>query len=109
MSAADFWATSAYKWYGPHLGATVADPALLETLHPDKLLPSTEDVPDRFELGTPAFAQLAGVAAAVDWLADLGHAAAAGASGSAAASPRSPGTSTRCSTGCRTACRRART
>ncbi len=72
VSAADFWATSAYKWYGPHLGATVADPALLETLHPDKLLPSTEDVPDRFELGTPAFEQLAGVAAAVDWLAGWG-------------------------------------
>lgn len=72
VSAADFWATSAYKWYGPHLGATVADPTLLETLHPDKLLPSTEDVPDRFELGTPAFAQLAGVAAAVDWLATWG-------------------------------------
>jgi selenocysteine lyase/cysteine desulfurase len=72
VSAADFWATSAYKWYGPHLGATVADPALLETLHPDKLLPSTEDVPDRFELGTPAFEQLAGVAAAVDWLASWG-------------------------------------
>ncbi len=72
VQGADFWATSAYKWYGPHVGATVADPALLETLHPDKLLPSTEDVPDRFELGTPAFAQLAGVAAAVDWLATWG-------------------------------------
>ncbi len=72
LQGADFWATSAYKWYGPHLGATVADPALLETLHPDKLLPSTEDVPDRFELGTPAFAQHAGVAAAVDWLAGWG-------------------------------------
>ncbi|MCU1691698.1 MAG: hypothetical protein JWM64_789 [Frankiales bacterium] len=72
VQGADSWATSAYKWYGPHVGATVADPALLETLHPDKLLASTEDVPDRFELGTPAFAQLAGVAAAVDWLATWG-------------------------------------
>ncbi len=73
LSGADFWATSAYKWYGPHLGATAADPALLERLHPDKLLPSTEDVPDRFELGTPAFAQFAGAAAAVDWLATWGE------------------------------------
>jgi cysteine desulfurase family protein (TIGR01976 family) len=72
VAAGDFWATSAYKWYGPHVGATIADPALLETLHPDKLLPSTEDVPDRFELGTPAFEQLAGVAAAVDWIASWG-------------------------------------
>ena len=69
---ADFWTTSAYKWYGPHLGATAADPAVLEPLVPDKLLPSSDAVPDRFELGTLAFAQLAGVAAAVDWLAGWG-------------------------------------
>jgi cysteine desulfurase family protein (TIGR01976 family) len=69
---ADFYACSAYKWYGPHIAATVADPALLESLHPDKLVPSSEDVPDRFELGTSAFAQLAGVTGAVDWIASLG-------------------------------------
>lgn len=69
---ADLYACSAYKWYGPHLGATVAAPALLETLHPDKLLPSSDEVPDRFELGTTAFAQLVAVTAAVDWLASLG-------------------------------------
>ena len=28
---ADFYATSAYKWSGPHIGAVIADPALLET------------------------------------------------------------------------------
>jgi cysteine desulfurase family protein (TIGR01976 family) len=69
---ADFYSCSAYKWYGPHVGITVADPALLETLRPDKLVPSTDDVPDRFEFGTPAFEQLAGVTAAVDWIASLG-------------------------------------
>jgi cysteine desulfurase family protein (TIGR01976 family) len=69
---ADFYACSAYKWYGPHVGMTAADPALLETLQPDKLLPSSDDVPDRFELGTPGFAQLAGVTAAVAWLATFG-------------------------------------
>ncbi len=69
---ADLYACSAYKWYGPHLGLTVADPALLETLHPDKLLPSDDAVPDRFELGTAPFAQLAGVTAAIDWLASHG-------------------------------------
>ncbi len=72
---ADLYATSAYKWYGPHLGATVGDPALLETLRPDKLLPSSDAVPDRFEHGTPAFEQLAGVSAAVDWLASHGEGA----------------------------------
>jgi selenocysteine lyase/cysteine desulfurase len=69
---ADFYSCSAYKWYGPHVGITVADPALLETLQPDKLLPSSDDVPDRFEFGTSAFEQLAGVTAAVDWIASLG-------------------------------------
>ncbi len=70
---ADFYATSAYKWSGPHIGAVVADPALLETLHPDKLVPSPDAVPERFELGTPSFASLAGVTAAVHHLASLGE------------------------------------
>ncbi|CAA9327728.1 MAG: Cysteine desulfurase [uncultured Frankineae bacterium] len=69
---ADLYATSAYKWYGPHVGCTVGDPALLETLRPDKLLPSSDAVPDRFEHGTPSFAAYAGVAAAVDWIASHG-------------------------------------
>jgi len=72
---ADLYATSAYKWYGPHVGCTVGDPALLETLHPDKLLPSSDAVPDRFEHGTPSFASHAGVAAAVDWIAGHGQGA----------------------------------
>jgi cysteine desulfurase family protein (TIGR01976 family) len=68
---ADFYATSAYKWSGPHIGAVVADPGLLETLQPDKLMPSPGTVPERFEQGTAAFADLAGVSAAVDHLAAL--------------------------------------
>jgi selenocysteine lyase/cysteine desulfurase len=47
------------------------DPALLETIHPDKLLPSTDDVPERFELGTLPYELLAGVTATVDFIADL--------------------------------------
>jgi cysteine desulfurase family protein (TIGR01976 family) len=73
---ADFYATSAYKWSGPHIGTVVADPALLETLHPDKLAPAPSGVPGRFERGTAAFADLAGVAAAVEHLAALDPAAA---------------------------------
>jgi cysteine desulfurase family protein (TIGR01976 family) len=68
---ADFYATSAYKWSGPHIGAVIADPALLEQVHPDKLVPSSDDVPNRFELGTLPFASLAGVTAAVHHLASL--------------------------------------
>ena len=73
---ADFYATSAYKWSGPHIGTVVADPALLETLHPDRLAPAPAGVPGRFERGTAAFADLAGVAAAVDHLAGLDDSAA---------------------------------
>src|SRR5579875_215728 len=68
---ADFYATSAYKWAGPHVAAVVASPALLGTLHPDKLAPSSDEVPYRFERGTLPFADLAGVTAAVEHLAGL--------------------------------------
>lgn len=72
---ADLYATSAYKWYGPHVGCTIGDPALLESLRPDKLLPSSDAVPDRFEHGTPSFASFAGVTAAVEWIASHGQGA----------------------------------
>ena len=68
---ADFYATSAYKWSGPHIGAVIASPGLLGSLRPDKLVPSPDEVPERFELGTPPFADLAGVTAAVEHLAGL--------------------------------------
>src|ERR1022692_429204 len=72
---ADFYATSAYKWSGPHIGAVIADPALLDSIRPDKLVPSPDTVPERFEQGTPPYADLAGVTAAVEPLASLGDAA----------------------------------
>jgi cysteine desulfurase family protein (TIGR01976 family) len=68
---ADFYVCSPYKFMGPHIGMLAASPALLETLHPDKLRPSTEQVPERFELGTLPYELLAGVTAAIDVLADL--------------------------------------
>lgn len=69
---ADFFTCSPYKFLGPHHGVLAANPALLETLHPDKLLPATNDVPERFEFGTLPYELLAGTRAAVDFLADLG-------------------------------------
>lgn len=68
---ADFVAVSAYKWCGPHISAVIAVPEALEALHPDKLLPSPERSPDRFETGTPPFELYAGVSAAVDHIAAL--------------------------------------
>lgn len=72
---ADFYTTSAYKWCGPHVGAVAADPAVLDRLRPDKLVPAPETVPGRFETGTAPFADLAGVVAAVEHLASLDDAA----------------------------------
>ncbi|NPD04405.1 cysteine desulfurase-like protein [Nocardioides sp. zg-1308] len=68
---ADLLVCSPYKFFGPHCGALVADPALLETLWPDKLVPSTDVVPERFELGTLPYELLAGTTAAVDLIAGL--------------------------------------
>ena len=68
---ADFFTCSPYKFFGPHLGVLAAAPALLETVYPDKLLPSTDVVPERFELGTLPYELLAGTTAAVDFIASL--------------------------------------
>jgi len=68
---ADFYACSPYKFGGPHCGVLAAAPSLLETLRPDKLVPSTDQVPERFELGTLPYELMAGVTAAVDFLASL--------------------------------------
>jgi cysteine desulfurase family protein (TIGR01976 family) len=68
---ADFYACSPYKFLGPHLGLLAADPALLETVHPDKLAPASDAVPDRFEQGTLPYELLAGTTAAIDFLASL--------------------------------------
>jgi cysteine desulfurase family protein (TIGR01976 family) len=65
---ADALVCSAYKWYGPHLGVLNADPELLGELRPDKLMPSPDTVPDRFEWGTLPFEQLASVQAAVEFM-----------------------------------------
>lgn len=68
---ADFFVCSPYKFLGPHHGVLAARPELLETLQPDKLLPSTDAVPERFELGTLPYEFLAGTEAAVEFLACL--------------------------------------
>ncbi|MGH8861670.1 MAG: cysteine desulfurase-like protein [Jatrophihabitantaceae bacterium] len=71
MLGPDLFACSPYKFFGPHCGVLAADPALLEQLHPDKLLPSSDAVPERFELGTLPYELMAGTTAAVDFIASL--------------------------------------
>jgi cysteine desulfurase family protein (TIGR01976 family) len=70
---ADLYVCSPYKFFGPHMGVLAGRLELLESLRPDKLLPSTNAVPERFEFGTLPYEQLAGARAAVDFLAGLGE------------------------------------
>lgn len=72
---ADFFACSPYKFLGPHHGLLAADPVLLEGVHADKLLPSPDDVPERFELGTLPYELLAGTTAAIDFVAGIASSA----------------------------------
>lgn len=72
---ADFFACSPYKFLGPHLGLLISDPDLLEQVHPDKLLPSSNAVPERLELGTLPYELLAGTTAAVEFIAGMASSA----------------------------------
>ncbi|MFE1444031.1 cysteine desulfurase-like protein [Streptomyces sp. NPDC058739] len=68
---ADLFVCSPYKFLGPHCGVLAADPEFLGTLRPDKLVPSSDAVPERFEFGTLPYETLAGATAAVDFLAEM--------------------------------------
>ncbi|MBB5162970.1 cysteine desulfurase-like protein [Mycobacterium sp. AZCC_0083] len=68
---ADFFACSPYKFLGPHCGVVVGKRDLLAELRPGKLLPATDRVPERFELGTLPYELMAGTTAAVDFLAGM--------------------------------------
>lgn len=69
---ADFLVCSPYKFLGPHCAVLAAAPSLLESIQPDKLLPSTNAVPERFEFGTLPYEIMAGATAAVNFIAGLG-------------------------------------
>jgi len=68
---ADFFGFSFYKLMGPHCAAIAASPELLKTLNNDKLLPSTSNVPEKFEFGTLPYEIMAGATAAVDFIAEM--------------------------------------
>jgi cysteine desulfurase / selenocysteine lyase len=83
----DSYALTGHKMFGPTgIGALVADPALLERMEPfltggemirDVTLTAAtwNDVPHRFEAGTPMIAEAAGLTAAIRFLEDLTPAA----------------------------------
>ncbi len=68
---ADFFVMGTHKLFGPHCSAVIAEPALLESLDPDRLPSAPHHLPDRFEVGTPPYEVLAGVAASIEYLAGL--------------------------------------
>lgn len=70
----DFLFCSAYKFYGPHVGILYSKTGLLDELDPDRLRTQDQQAPYRIETGTLNHAAIAGVSAAVDYIAALGDA-----------------------------------
>lgn len=69
----DFLACSPYKFFGPHMGVLYGKKEHMTRLRPYKVRPAPDTLPDRWETGTQVQEGLAGVAAAVDYLAELGR------------------------------------
>jgi len=69
----DLLACSAYKFYGPHLGVLYGKSDLLNRLPAYKVRPSGNLPPDKFETGTANHEGIAGVRAAIDYLASVGE------------------------------------
>ncbi|MGH2749613.1 MAG: cysteine desulfurase-like protein [Actinomycetota bacterium] len=62
---------SAYKFFGPHAGVMYARRELLDAWHPYRVRPSSDHSPWRWETGTANHEGIAGVAACVDYIANL--------------------------------------
>jgi len=69
----DFLACSPYKFFGPHMGTLYGKREHLLRFNPYKVRPAPETLPDRWETGTQVQELIAGIGAAVDYLAELGH------------------------------------
>jgi len=69
----DFMACSSYKFFGPHQGILYGKREQLQRLRPYKLRVCSEKLPDRWETGTQNHECMAGVTAAIDYIADVGR------------------------------------
>lgn len=69
----DFLVCSAYKFFGPHMGVLYGKREHLTRLHPYKVRPNTENVPQRWEWGTLNHECIAGIKACVDYWEELGR------------------------------------
>jgi len=67
----DFYVCSGYKFFGPHVGVLWGRAELLAEITPYRVRPAPPDPPGSFETGTLAFEGLAGLTAAVDYLAGI--------------------------------------
>jgi len=68
----DFLICSPYKFFGPHMGTLYGKREHLERLRPYKVRPAYDHIPDRWETGTQLHELIAGIHAAVDYIASLG-------------------------------------
>ena len=68
----DFLLCSAYKFYGPHVGLLYSRPGLLDGIPTDHLRTAGQSAPEKIETGTLNHAALAGVTAAVQFIASMG-------------------------------------
>jgi len=69
----DFLVCSTYKFFGPHMAVLYGKREHLQKLHPYKLRANTNAIPNRWEWGTLNHECVAGIAACVEYLADLGR------------------------------------
>jgi cysteine desulfurase family protein (TIGR01976 family) len=67
----DFLVCSTYKFFGPHMGVLFGKREHLQRLHPYKVRPLTDAIPNRWEWGTLNHECIAGITACVDYIADL--------------------------------------
>ncbi|MEK6248101.1 MAG: cysteine desulfurase-like protein [Planctomycetales bacterium] len=69
----DFLVCSAYKFFGPHIGTMWGRRELLEQLAAYKVRPATDSLPGKWMTGTQSHESIAGAAAAIDYVADIGR------------------------------------
>ena len=69
----DFLACSPYKFFGPHMGTLYGKREHLQRFKPYKVRPATDAIPDCWETGTQVQELIAGIGAAVDYIAELGR------------------------------------
>jgi cysteine desulfurase family protein (TIGR01976 family) len=69
----DFLVCSPYKFFGPHMGTLFGKRQHLQRFRPYKVRPCTDQIPDRWETGTQVHELIAGIGAAVEYLAEVGR------------------------------------